>query len=93
MTGDRSGSDVVISLDQQVLAASERFTVAYESDPGEALTVEAWVDARSPRLEGMQALVSQWTPPDAFAGFSAFDATDLHGLITRGDVGAVFDGR
>jgi|GEM_PF-383398 len=74
-----------------------------------AITVEAWVEPRkSPRKphrnhlrkdsqstqgEALQALVSQWRPPDDWPGFAAFDATETDGLPSRGYFGAVFDGR
>ncbi|SVE56457.1 uncharacterized protein METZ01_LOCUS509311, partial [marine metagenome] len=94
MTSDQADPNVVISLERQGLTG-ECPDLVHGADlgPGYALTVEAWVDARQEGCERMQALVSQWTPPDDFPGFSAFDATDLYGLKTRGYFGAVFDGR
>ena len=94
MTFDKADPNVVILLERQELVG-ERPILVHDSDLdlGDALTIEAWVDAREERQERMQALVSQWTPPDDFVGFSAFDATDLHSLKTRGYFGAVFDGR
>lgn len=59
----------------------------------EALTVIAGFEATDPRLEVMQALVSQWSPPDGFAGFAAHDAGATGGLNATGYFGAVFDGR
>ena len=91
MVSDKDDPAVVVSLDRQSMVSS------VPHPPGlnltDALTVEAWVDARDARQEGLQALVSQWTPPDAYAGFSAFDAAAIGGLPTRGYFGAVFDGR
>lgn len=91
MAGDHGDSDVVVSL----VAEDMTSLVPHRSglDLTDALTVEAWIDARSMRQEGLQALVSKWTPPDSFAGFNAFDATDIDALPTRGYFGAVFDGR
>ncbi|NKB68653.1 MAG: hypothetical protein GKR89_16440 [Candidatus Latescibacteria bacterium] len=60
---------------------------------GDQLTVEAWVEADDARLEGMQALVSQWRPPDAMDRFAAHDAAGTDGLNSTGYFGAVFDGR
>ena len=57
------------------------------------ITVEAWVEAEAPGPECLQALVSQWAPPDQWPGFAAFDASQTDGLPSRGYFGAVFDGR
>lgn len=57
------------------------------------LTVEAWVHADDDRLEGMQALVSKWRPPDTMDRFAAHDAAGTDGLNSTGCFGAVFDGR
>ena len=89
MTENATDSD--IALDWR--AGQEPLVAGLDLGPGQALCAEAWVDARSCRHEGMQALVSQWSPPDVWPGFSAFDASDLQGLPTRGYFGAVFDGR
>ena len=61
--------------------------------PTDQLTVEAWVEATDDRLEGMQALVSQWRPPDTMDRFAAHDASGTDGLNSTGYFGAVFDGR
>lgn len=66
-------------------AESLRFT--------DQLGVAAWVHAEDNRLEGLQALLSKWRPPDHWPGFAAFDATQTDGLPSRGYFGAVFDGR
>ena len=72
----------------------EEETIRIESVPlTTALTVEAWVETRDARGEGLQALVSQWAPPDEWCGFAATDATSTGGLPSRGYYGAVFDGR
>ena len=57
------------------------------------LTVEAWVDAKESRAEGVQALVSKWDLGDAFGAFDAYDAGDTDGLDSKGFLGAVYDGR
>ena len=57
------------------------------------LSVEARVRATDDRLEGMQALVSKWRPPDAMDRFAAHDAGATDGLNSTGYFGAVFDGR
>jgi len=57
------------------------------------ITVEAWVDTEDDRGEALQALVSQWRPPDEWPGFAAYDASNTDGLPSRGYFGAVFDGR
>jgi hypothetical protein len=62
-------------------------------DLTDRLTVEAWIETRHPLTEGLQALVSKWTPRAVFDGFSAFDASRTDGLDCRGYFGAVFDGR
>ncbi|MEE2872485.1 MAG: hypothetical protein VX893_06175, partial [Candidatus Latescibacterota bacterium] len=82
---------VVVSLDRQNMVSSVPHPPGL--DLTDALTVEAWVDARDTRQEKLQALVSQWTPPGVYVGFSAFDAAAIGGLPTRGYFGAVFDGR
>ena len=56
----------------------------------QTLTVSARVEAADGRAETLQALVSQWRPPDAWPGFAAVDAG---GLPSRGYFGAVTDGR
>ena len=89
MTEDATESD--LALDWR--AGQEPLVAGLDFGAGQALSAEAWVDARTSRREGLQALVSQWSPPDVWPGFSAFDATDLHGLPTRGYFGAVCDGR
>ncbi len=58
----------------------------------DAITVSAWIDAKEPGGEAMQALVSQWSPPREFGSFSAFDASCTDGLESIGYFGAVFDG-
>ena len=60
---------------------------------GQALTVEAWVIAKTPSAEGMQTLVSKWAVEEGFGAFTAFDAGKTSGLETGGFLGAVFDGR
>ena len=67
MVSDKDDPAVVVSLDRQNMVSS----VPHPSglDLTDALTVEAWVDARGTRQEALQALVSQWTPPDAYVGF------------------------
>ena len=62
-------------------------------EPAAGLTVEAWVQAEDDRLEGMQALVSKWRPPDTMDRFAAHDAAGTDGLDSSGYFGAVFDGR
>ncbi len=57
------------------------------------LTVTCWAESADPRAEAMQALVSQWRPPDEWPGFAAVDATATDGLPSRGYFGAVSDGR
>lgn len=57
------------------------------------LTVSAWVETDDDRGEGLQALVSQWRPPDDWPGFAAVDAADTSGQAARGYFGAVCDGR
>ena len=61
--------------------------------PGTALTVSARVVADDGRGEALQALVSQWRPPDEWPGFAAVDAAGTGGLPSRGYFGAVCDGR
>lgn len=58
-----------------------------------SVTVDAWVRIETGRSEGLQPLVSQWTPRADFDAFSAFDAGTIDGLVTKGFYGAVFDGR
>jgi hypothetical protein len=62
---------------------------SYES----GLTVSAWVEATDGRGEALQALVSQWRPPDDWPGFAAVDAATTDNLPCRGYFGAVSDGR
>lgn len=57
------------------------------------ITVEAWVESTHSVGEGLQALVSKWTPRESFDGFAAFDASCIDGHITEGYFGAVFDGQ
>ena len=57
------------------------------------LTVEAWINARTPSTDGIQALVSQWSFQESFGKFEGYDAGDTSGLVTKGFFGAVFDGR
>jgi len=58
-----------------------------------ALTVEAWVKSESPRPEGLQTIVSKWSPLSTLDTFEAYDAGKTSGLDTTGFLGAVFDGR
>ena len=57
------------------------------------LTVEAWVRAKRPSAEALQAVVAKWRPREAFDTFAAHDAGETSGLDTTGFLGAVFDGR
>jgi hypothetical protein len=57
------------------------------------MTIETRVCADDDRLEGMQALVSKWRPPDTMDRFAAHDAAGTDGLNSTGYFGAVFDGR
>jgi len=57
------------------------------------LTVEAWVKSESPRAEGLQTIVSKWSPLNTLNTFEAYDAGKTSGLDTTGFLGAVFDGR
>ena len=66
---------------------------AAAGSPGKTLTVSARVEADDGRGEALQALVSQWRPPDEWPGFDAFDAGATGGLPSRGYFGAVCDGR
>src|SRR5438128_874404 len=59
----------------------------------DAITVEAWVNAREPRAEIMQSIVAKWSSLSSFNTFEAYDAGNTSGLATRGFLGAVFDGR
>jgi hypothetical protein len=70
-----------------VVAHSEELDLAGE------MTVEAWVDARGPSTDGIQALVSQWGFSESFGKFEGYDAGNTSGLVTKGFFGAVFDGR
>ena len=63
------------------------------TNPAQGITVSAWVEATDGRGEGLQALVSQWRPPDRWPGFAAVDAGQTDGLPSRGYFGAVCDGR
>ena len=67
-----------------------------------ALTVVATVETSAATVEGMQPLVSVWTPLDElvnadnagkFAPTEAFDAQHTSGLDCRAYFGATFDGR
>jgi len=60
---------------------------------GQALTVEAWVEADGYRSESMHSLVSQWSREERMERFDAYDAGQTDGMTTRGFFGAVFDGR
>jgi hypothetical protein len=62
------------------------------AQPGQGLTVEAWVTSAHERAEALQPLVSQWRPL-ATPQWRAYDATSTDGLICAGYYGAVFDGR
>jgi hypothetical protein len=57
------------------------------------LTVDTWVTSTDDRAEGMQALVSKWSPLRSFDTFDAFDAAGTDGFDSAGYFGAVFDGR
>lgn len=58
-----------------------------------ALTVEAWVNSASGRTEGIQSIVSRWSPREMIDRFEAYDAGRTSDLDTIGFFGAVFDGR
>ena len=60
---------------------------------GHEVTVEAWVLTDGFRPEGIQSLVSQWTPRQQMDLFAAYDAGTTDGMDTSGFFGAVFDGR
>ena len=82
-----------ILADARQIAASSEMPDSRQLELTDKLTVEAWVRADDDRLEGMQALVSKWRPPDAMDRFAAHDAAGTDGLNSTGYFGAVFDGR
>ncbi|MBI2192480.1 MAG: LamG domain-containing protein [Planctomycetes bacterium] len=57
------------------------------------LTVEARVTTLEEGAEGLQALVSRWSPLVSMDTFDAFDASHTDGLDSTGYFGAVFDGQ
>ena len=75
--------------------ASPYFVVGHSNTLSFAheLTVEAWINARRPSTDGIQALVSQWSFQESFGKFEGYDAGNTSGLVTKGFFGAVFDGR
>ncbi len=75
--------------------ASPYFVVGHSNTLSFAheLTVEAWINARGPSTDGIQALVSQWNFQESFGKFEGYDAGNTSGLVTKGFFGAVFDGR
>ena len=78
---------------KEILASAEQITASPEMPDSrrleltDQLTVEAWVRADDDRLEGMQALVSKWRPPDAMDRFAAHDAAGTDGLNSTGYCG------
>ena len=79
--------------DAEQIAASAELPGGSHLGLAQQLSVEARVCATDDRLEGMQALVSKWRPPDAMDRFAAHDAGATDGLNSTGYFGAVFDGR
>lgn len=60
------------------------------------LTVSVQIETNRPLGEGIQAVISQWSPLESAEGFGAFDAFDASvtdGLDSSGYFGSVFDGR
>jgi hypothetical protein len=71
----------------------ERVAHCNALDIAEAITVEAWVDAKEAPAEVLQSLVSKWKSNEEYGAFTAYDASRTEGLDTTGFFGAVFDGR
>lgn len=48
-----------------------------------AITVEAWIEAKGTGAEALQSLVSKWSPREPFDGFAAYDASMTDGQSIR----------
>lgn len=86
---------LVLRLDRAFDGKKDHFRVPHSDDLSisEAITVEAVIDTQESRAEGLQTLVSKWSPLETLNTFAAYEAGNTSGLDSKGYLGAVFDGR